>query len=175
MHYFDNGTIAPVRIDAAGVGGHTATHTIEAEEFASLSGAARKGHDIDGRFFVRIVGSSARLEYTHVISVPRSNTSLLLRVSARTHRSTISAYYKEESGATRLTPLCSVDVLPTGVSWDEYAAVWCQIDAAAVRSPATELHLVLVVDAEQRREEGDGAPGEDDIVRLDSFVFAAGV
>jgi hypothetical protein len=67
VHFLANGTIAPVVIDATGVGEYDGAR-VEAENFMALAGAARKVHAParGGTFVVAVDGPSAALTFPRV-------------------------------------------------------------------------------------------------------------
>ena len=81
VHYFANGSIAPVAITAEGVGSHDAALRIEAEEYASLAGGAFKRHAADGRFGVQLPQAGASVSFTHVRNVPLNGSLRLAAVN----------------------------------------------------------------------------------------------
>ena len=68
VHYFDNGTIAPVVINGAGVGSYPPGR-VEAENAMRIAGA-RKGHDSRGSFFIEGITSVTTLSYPRMQRVP---------------------------------------------------------------------------------------------------------
>ncbi len=69
VHYYANGSIVPVNIDATGVGEYEAVHEIKVENFMSAFGSATKVHDISGDFSVRGLTKKSSLLFPHVRNI----------------------------------------------------------------------------------------------------------
>ena len=66
VHYRDDGTIAPLRVDGVGVGRHLADQgVIPAEEYFAITGAVKE-QDADGGFRVRTTAERAELTFPHI-------------------------------------------------------------------------------------------------------------
>ena len=73
VHYQSDGAIAPVVINATGVGAYDARHYLEAENFFSLRGAGRKWHEPGGsRFAVTGLAPASALAFPHVRGAARA-------------------------------------------------------------------------------------------------------
>ena len=79
VHYFSNGTIAPVVIDAMGVGEYDGTARIQAENYMAAAGAAKAHRSGTSEFYVALGGGGdggggggggGRLTYPHVRHAP---------------------------------------------------------------------------------------------------------
>ena len=123
VNYYQNGSIAPCVIDAAGVGAHNGRQSIEAEHFFSLAGA-RKGHDAAGRFGVHgIRGGATEVAYQHVQHAGAARRVVLRAASGGSARGSFTAW----AGARKL---CSAPLPSTG-SWEAYADSACAFEGSA--------------------------------------------
>lgn len=159
VHYLTNGSIAPVRIDATGVGQYDAAH-IEAEDYFSLRGAV-KGHDSEGRFGVHGITPSSQLVYPHVRSVPASPE--LRFVASNAGRAT--AVVTARVGAADGPILCRAVVPPSG-DWEAYATSSCR-PSGSLGLKGTDMHDMRLVLAFEAAEEWDGG----ELLRLDSLAL----
>ena len=142
VHYFANGSIAPVPIDATGVGEYAAAH-IEAENFMRLSGGARKLHvPARGDAFVVEVhdASTAELAYPHVAGMGAAAALELVAANGGSAAVTVTARRGTAAGAV----LATCVVAPTGGA---YARTACALDTAAVGSDALDVDVVLTFSA----------------------------
>lgn len=126
MHYYSDGTIAPVAITATGVGEYQASH-IEAENYMSLTGGGVKGHDEEGRFGVHGIRSSTRISYPHVKG---GGSRVVVRVGSASGggRVVLNSVGGGGGGAQKqqLLPMCAVDIPNTG-AWGVYQEVECAV------------------------------------------------
>ncbi len=122
-HYYSNGTIAPVAIDATGVGQYSGSARIEAENFFSLAGA-RKGHDASGRFGVHgLVAGRSEVAYPHVRGAGAARRVVL---RAANGGSGAGGRARVWAGARAL---CAVALPPTG-GWEAYADLSCAFEGS---------------------------------------------
>ena len=185
VHYLDNGTIAPVRIDATGVGSYDARGVIEAEDFTTLAGdGAHKCHDSQGRFAVCGAGTRASLtlEFPNVRGIA-SQAALVFRVAnAGTGAASITARARRIGGVRNgnvrshrharetTSSLCVVAVPPTG-DWDAFVDVRCTLTAPVPRN----IDLIVTLNASESsgEDEAGNSPSAAGTrqVALDSFRF----
>jgi len=156
VHYFANASIAPVAIDGAGVGAYDASARVEAENFMSARGAARKVHEAarGDAFAVAVSGAGAALSYPHV----RGARGALSLVAANAGAAAVAVAARR--GGARGAPLAACRVPPTGGAYRAVACETAPLDAA----DAADVDLVLTFEAE-------GGAAVD--VRVDSFAFGA--
>lgn len=81
VHFYANGSIAPLVVDAIGVGNYDASVPIEAENFFRLEGSGEKFESGSG-FVVQGLTPESRLVYPHVANLP-ANTAARLRAANR--------------------------------------------------------------------------------------------
>mmetsp|Transcript_25198 Transcript_25198/g.59457 ORF Transcript_25198/g.59457 Transcript_25198/m.59457 type:complete len:216 (+) Transcript_25198:262-909(+) len=78
VHYYDNGAIAPVKINGVGVGEYdVALGVVEMEEFFSLDGPASKREGPGGGFQVCLTGDNVTLSFPNV-AVAKTSTMVQL-------------------------------------------------------------------------------------------------
>lgn len=125
VHYRDNGEIAPVRIDAIGVGQYDAAQArIEAEDFFASEKAEVR--EIPGdNFEMRGLRDGSTLTYPRVKNLPQDAT-LALRLSSATGGGTLEV--REGSATGKL--LGSLAIPATG-GWDKYQTLPCPLKNAA--------------------------------------------
>ena len=84
VHYNDNGTIAPVVIDGSGIGQYDARHSIEAETFFAIDGAAEKRElRGDGGGFQVALHAGSSLSFPHVRLASRTDSSTVTTITLR--------------------------------------------------------------------------------------------
>jgi arabinoxylan arabinofuranohydrolase len=132
VHYYTNGSIAPVRIDAQGVGTYSAA-SIEAEDYFAIV-SARKGHDSTGRFGVHGLRSGSTLSYPRIADVPRHPT-LVLRLSNGSMQHGRVIARRGRAGQI----LCTASVPVTG-TWESFVELPCVFNSP---SPAHIDELLL--------------------------------
>jgi hypothetical protein len=81
VHYYNNGTIAPVVINALGVGAYDGA-LVEAENAMKIIGPARKTHDASGSFALYNITAATRLHYPNVAL--NGGRTLRVRYGAKT-------------------------------------------------------------------------------------------
>lgn len=120
MHYYSNGSIAPVRIDGTGVGSYLGSG-FEAEDYMSATAAA-KHHTAEGAFYMAELSRLSVLTYPNVaVDAP---TRLVLRASNGASRPfAVTAHRGTAAGPV----LCSADVQPTG-SAEKFVDTDCLIE-----------------------------------------------
>jgi len=159
VNYYANGSIAPVVIDAVGVGEYDAAVGIEAEHYFSIE-AAHKGHDDSGRFGVHGIVAGTVLAYPRVRGWGAGSIMLSLA-----NGGSAGGHVTARIGSATGTVLCTAALPATG-AWDAYAEVPC---ALAIGAPpagaAAGLDLVLTFDAAGR------AADESVLAHLDAIRF----
>jgi hypothetical protein len=174
VHYLANGSIAPVVIDATGVGAYSAAAGLQAESFFELAGAGRKWHSADARVLA-VTGlqpGASALRYPHIAGAARvravvlrcalaagsgggGGDALQLRLSAE--RSAVSG----AQGGARTLCTAPLAALPRGGSGGEGEGDWGDVQCSwAAPLGEAELHLRVEV-------LGEGAEG----VLIDSLRF----
>ena len=152
LHYRDNGEIAPVRIDAEGVGEYDAARgPVEAEDYFALSGGQVRECPAGG-FEVQGLANGSVLAYPHVRNVP-THGSLVLHLS---NGGTGAGHVEVREGDAK-GPLLGQSAIPATGGWDHYADVDVKLNNAA-----STLNLAFVF---------HGAKGE--LARLDNWRFVA--
>lgn len=154
VHYYANASIAPVVINAQGVGSYAATAATEAENYMRRSDGGEKVHDdsggASGGFAVRAKAQrasgdrsasegDARFVYPYVRGVPPAAT---LSVRATNRGGAPARVYAQFGGAPAFACAVLLPASSTAYSW-----LPCEPAAAAAltRLPA-ELTLTLVLD-----------------------------
>ena len=128
VHYFGNGSIAPVVINTTGVGSYMAAHGVEAENFFKLRGPGRKVHDIEGHTFAMtgLVAGASALYFPHVRGAGRA-ARVALRVRAGDGAGVAGARavlsLGEGGGGP---PLCSVALAPLAVAGEGWVELHCE-------------------------------------------------
>ena len=104
VHFFPNGSIAPVVIDATGVGEYDGAR-VEAENFMALSGAARKAHAParSGGFVVAVDGPSASLAYPRLRAAAGAGALTLSAANAGARTATVVVRRGSAAGALLAT------------------------------------------------------------------------
>jgi hypothetical protein len=75
VHYFKNGSIAPVKIDGAGVGSYDGKSKIEAENFFKASGALKEESSVSSQgFHVKVDKNDSYLFYPNILVPPKKPT-----------------------------------------------------------------------------------------------------
>jgi len=100
VHFYGNGSIAPVVINEIGVGEYNG-ELVEAENYMGLSGEACKKHAParSGAFVVSIDGPSARVTFPRVRAGKGSGGLLLVAANAGEHNVTVVAHAGVTGGA----------------------------------------------------------------------------
>lgn len=151
LHYRDNGEMAPVRLDAIGVGQYDARQPrIEAEDYFDAENAEVKEGPAGG-FEVRGLGSGSRLVYPKVKNLPQMAILTFSVAAGRQGGGTMEV--REDGANGKLLGTCTVS--NTG-GWDKYQSVSCALE----NKPGT-LNLCLVF---------KGGAGE--LLRLDWMTFS---
>jgi hypothetical protein len=173
VHFYPNGTIAPVVIDETGVGEYRAGGRVEAEAFFSASGAARKIFDDDAGFGLALAAGGAA-SFPHVrgaaAGAPRVRLALRAANGGAAPAAVVARLRRARGGAggggagDDGAVLGSIAVPPTG-SWQAYARVdgWLDLPPAA---RGGDFSLVL---SAVGAGAGAGAGG-DDLVHIDAFA-----
>jgi len=149
VHYRDDGTMAPVRLDKIGVGEYDAARNIEAEDYFTAEGADIKERPAGG-FEVRNLHQGSSLVYPKVRNLT-ANVSVSFMVSSQTGGGTIEVREHQPSG--KLLGSCQIPTVQN--RWDVYQAVTC-----GLQNPAGTTDICLTF-------KGDGA----ELVRIDRFRF----
>lgn len=119
VHYRDNGEMAPVRLDAIGVGQYDAARgRIEAEDYFAAENA-EVGECPDGGFEVRGLQEGSRLTYPNVMNLP-PNAVLSVRVASPSPGGSIDVHAGNHAGARLGT--CTIP--DTG---GQYRAISCTL------------------------------------------------
>ena len=127
LHYYENGTMAPVVIDETGVGEYRAGARIEAENFFSLRGGAatRVATDGAGSFGVHGVTAETVLAYPHIRGAPAAGAATLELYAAASGApagARVEAHLDAADG-----PLLCRAALPRTASWEAYATARCAL------------------------------------------------
>jgi hypothetical protein len=158
VHFYANGSIAPVAIDETGVGEYDGAR-VEAENAMALAGAARKAHAParGGAFVVAVDGPSAALAFPRVRAAQRQAPGRLTLVAANAgaHNATIVARRGSAGGA-----VLAACVVPP--SRGEFRETACAADVAAGDEGGVDVHLAF---------DGGDAPMR---LELDAFTLTAG-
>ena len=149
VHFRDDGTMAPVRLDKVGVGEYDATRNIEAEDYFAADGVEIKERPAGG-FEVRKLHPGSYLVYPKVRNLP-ANASVTFQVSSKTGGGTIEVREKQSDG--KLLGSCAIP--STDGRWDLYQMVTC-----GLQNPAGTNDICLTF-------KGDGQ----ELVRIDRFRF----
>ena len=165
VHYYANNSIAPVVIDATGVGEYRAAH-VEAENFMHMSGGGGVGKlhlPARGDAFVVAVRDArgASLHYPHVAG---AGTSLAL-VAANAGARGVTVVARRGAAAGPVLARCAV--APSGGA---FVRVGCALELAA--GDAADLDLVLTFEAQQAAAAGEATQEEPLALLLDSFALA---
>jgi hypothetical protein len=124
VHYHDNGDIAPVRIDATGVGEYDgASPRIEAEDYFRSVDAAQ-GECPAGGFEMRDLTAKSELYYPKVTNL-RANTTLTFSAASANAGGDIAVHEGSPAGAL----LGTCHVTTTG-GWDKYQTFTCKLNNA---------------------------------------------
>jgi hypothetical protein len=128
VHFFANGSLAPVVIDGTGVGEYDGA-LVEAENFMVLAGAARKAHAPSrGAFVVAVDGPSATLAYPHVrVRAGAGATLTLVAANAGARNVSVVARRGGAAGA----PLATCVVAPSRGEFSESACAAVTVAADA--------------------------------------------
>jgi arabinoxylan arabinofuranohydrolase len=149
VHFREDGTMAPVRLDKVGVGEYDAARTIEAEDYFAADGADIRERPAGG-FEVRNLRKGSYLVYPKVRNV-RQNASVTFCLSSKTGGGMIQVREKGPEG----TLLGSCKIPSTQDRWDVYNPVICGLEIA----PGTKDICLVFKD------------GAEEMVRLDWFKF----
>lgn len=203
VHIRTDGSIAPIVIDATGVGQYDAAAGVEAENFFELApagvpgGPAKWEHPATGAFGVRGLGAASRLRYPRVGGVQAGSVLTVAGYNGGPAPAavTVTAYAAATSGTAGATPLGSCVALlpphPRG-DWDapvEAPCVWASPAGSALRGstagvastptvvPAglpSDLDLVLTFAPASGADTAAAATaGSGELVRLDRLHFAS--
>ena len=152
VHYRDNGEIAPIRIDSAGVGRYdAATGPIQAEDYFRLTGGAVGEHP-NGGFEVRGLTDASILVYPNIENLP-VNAKLILRLSSL---STIAGKIEIREDGKHGKLIGEASIPQTG-SWDRYTDL-----TIPVSTMGQIVSLAFVFKGDQR-----------ELARLDSWRAAS--
>ena len=151
VHYRDNGELAPIRLDAMGVGQYDAAKpTIEAEDYFDAENAEIKECPAGG-FEVRGLSEGSRLVYPNVFNLPKNATVAFRVASGNSPGGAIEI--REDSAHGKMLGKCVV--ADTG-GWDTYNTF-----TVGLKNQAGKLNLCLVF---------KGQAGE--LMRLDWLRFS---
>ena len=150
VHYRDDGTMAPVRLDKIGVGEYDAVQNIEAEDYFAADGGEIKECPAGG-FEVRNLHQGSYLVYPKVKNMV-ANASVTFQVSAQTGGGTIEVRDAQTNG--NILGSCQI---PSTQNWNVYQSVTCGLSNAAGTN-----NICLTF-------KGDGA----ELVRVDRFKVAS--
>jgi len=156
VHYRDDGTMAPVRLDKIGVGEYDASRNIEAEDYFAAEGAEVKER-LSGGFEVRGLHQGSCLVYPKEKNL-RANASVTFILSSDAGGGTLEVREKGPDG--KLLGSCKI---PRGSDdrtnpkdrWDSYTPVTCGLQNNA---GTNDICLTF---------KGDGQ----ELVRIDRFRF----
>jgi beta-xylosidase len=149
VHYRDDGTMAPVRLDKIGVGEYDAARNIEAEDYFAAEGVVKKERPAGG-FEMLNLRQGSYLVYPKTRNLT-ANASVTFIVSSQTGGGMIEVREKQPDGKL----LGSCQIPSTQNRWDVYQAVTC-----GLQNPAGTTDICLTF-------KGDGA----ELVRIDRFRF----
>ena len=150
VHYRDNGEMAPIRLDAIGVGQYDAAQArIEAEDYFALENAEVRECPAGG-FEVRGLQVGSSLVYPNVKNMPEKAAMTFSAASANPGGGTIEI--REGGSQGQLLGTCKVSA--TG-GWDQYQPVSC-----VLQNPAGTHSLCLTFKG-----------GEGELLRLDWMNF----
>ena len=122
VHYRDNGEMAPIRLDAIGVGQYDAKQPrIEAEDYFDMENAEVKECPAGG-FEVRGLRAGSRLVYPNIKNLPPNATVYFNAASGNPNGGSIEI---REGGANgELLGTCTV---PNTGGWDKYQTISCPL------------------------------------------------
>jgi hypothetical protein len=183
VHYFDNGTIAPVRIDATGVGEYDGRRRVQAEDFFALSGGGRQGHDSAGAFGVHDVRAGTVLSYPRIRGVPAGAALTVRGANGGSTPTEVTAWRGRAAapgddggnGAARAAVLCTLTLPPTG-GWEVFVTARCALPAAQSVPSLTSLASAGEADLDllltfERNGGGGGGATDLELARLDWLAF----
>eukprot|EP00930_Biecheleria_cincta_P005732 TRINITY_DN106675_c0_g1_i1.p1 TRINITY_DN106675_c0_g1~~TRINITY_DN106675_c0_g1_i1.p1 ORF type:complete len:535 (-),score=49.61 TRINITY_DN106675_c0_g1_i1:59-1453(-) len=126
VHYFDNGTIAPLLVTAKGVGSHSFLDepVLRAESYFSIAGAGRKAEDRSGGFKIAGLQSGSELVYTNVAGLSGGGRVLIMTTSNGGACSGEILVFTEAKGSRTLFARCDVPI--TG-GWEKYQETYCTV------------------------------------------------
>ena len=150
VHFRDDGTMAPVRLDRVGVGEYDASHNIEAEDYFAAGGGAEVRERPAGGFEMRNLHEGSYLVYPKARNLP-ANASVTFILSSQTGGGKIEVREKQPDG--KLLGSCAIP--STQGRWDVYQSVACGLQNHA---GTNDICLTF---------KGDGA----ELVRVDRFRF----
>lgn len=151
VHYKDNGDIAPIRLDAIGVGQYDAAQPrIEAEDYFALENAEIRESPAGG-FEVRGLQAGSSLVYPNVKNMPQNAVMTFSVASGNPDGGTIEV--REGSAQGKLLGTCQVSA---SGGWDQYRSF-----SGALQNAAGTHSLCLTF---------KGGAGE--LMRLDWIKFA---
>jgi hypothetical protein len=150
VHYRDDGTMAPVRLDKIGVGEYDAARNIEAEDYFAAGSGAETRERPSGGFEVRNLHEGSFLIYPKVRNMP-ANASVTFIVSSKTGGGTIEVREKQTDG--KLLGSCKIP--STQDRWDVYLSLTCGLQNQA---GTNDVCLTF---------KGEG----EELVRIDRFRF----
>lgn len=146
VHYYPNASIAPVVIDAQGVGSYNATAGAEAENYMRVSNGGEKVYDerAAGGFAVRAPprasgGNGARFRYPNVRGIPQ-NTRFNVR-AANTRGSGMAARVHARFGDEANAAECTALVADSAWTW-----IACEREKTVGGRLPEDLHLTLTLD-----------------------------
>lgn len=119
VHYHDDGTIAPVRLDRVGVGQYDGQRVIEAEDYFDAEGAMpRESAGASGGFELRGIHDGSHVEYPRVMNLP-AHTTISLQYSTNAKAATTVEVHEGKPGG----PLLGTCKLPDTGGWMNYRMV----------------------------------------------------
>jgi len=126
VHYRDNGEMAPIRLDAIGVGQYDAAHPkIEAEDYFAMENARVKESPAGG-FEIQNITNNSFLKYPHVKHLKPNNRISFRVSSANPKGGNILIHEGGPDGS--ILGHCSV---PCTQGWEKYQLVSCDLNNAA--------------------------------------------
>jgi hypothetical protein len=151
VHYRDNGDIAPIHLDAIGVGQYdAAAGRIEAEDYSNAVAAEKRECPVGG-FEMRGMRNGSVLIYSKVMNLKHDPQISFLVASDHLQGGTIEI--REGNGDGSLLGSCAV---PNTGGWDKYEMASCTLNT----EPGTKDICLLV----------KGGSGE--LLRLDWLMFS---
>lgn len=169
VHYYSNGTIAPVVIDSNGVGSFSVQQRIEAENFFSVQ-HAHKAHDGSGRFFMAGLSVRSELVYQNIMGLEQLQCRRQVEYRYRASAAKSTLVLRGKIGQ-RSWSICKAQLLPTAAAGDFDSEGSWQAGSCAFSPPMDEFAqrdspLSLMVSFE-----GDFSDSRDSI-HLDAFAVS---
>ena len=173
---FANGSIAPVEINARGVGSHDASEPIRAAHYSRLAGGGHKtelaalspGAEAGTVFVVAGLGDGSTLVFRRVERAHCAGGSATLRMrvaSGGVARGAVTVGIGDRRAAPDSFSYSASCALPATSSWGAYVDVDCALPPAAGGDAAREVSLLLRF---------GGPSAGDEIARIATLRVACG-